>query len=132
MDLALCLFDFEKKHLQYAGANNPLYQIRNGELTVFNANKMPIGIHKNAEVPFANNEIEALPNDLYYIFSDGYIDQFGGETGLKYFSKNFKELLISINDKPMETQREILEKTHIEFKGKGKQTDDMLVIGIRF
>ena len=132
MDLALCLFDIENKHLQYAGANNPLYQIRNGELTVFNANKMPIGIHKNAEIPFANNEIEILPNDLYYIFSDGYIDQFGGETGLKFFSRNFKDLLVSINDKPMDVQRDILEKTHNEFRGKGKQTDDMLVIGIRF
>jgi len=132
MDLALCLFDIENNHLQYAGANNPLYQIRKGELTVFNANKMPIGIHKNAEIPFANNEIEIEPNDLYYIFSDGYVDQFGGGTGTKFFSKNFKELLLSIHEKPMEEQRDILEKTHLEFKGKGKQTDDMLVIGLRF
>ena len=131
MDLALCLFDFETKHLQYAGANNPLYQIRKGELTVFNANKMPIGIHKNFETPFTNNEIEIEPDDLYYIFSDGYVDQFGGATGTKYFSKNFKNLLISIYDQPMAKQKEILETTHIEFKGKGKQTDDMLVIGIK-
>jgi len=131
MDLALCLFDFEKQHLQYAGANNPLYQIRNGELTVFNANKMPIGIHKNADVPFGNNEIDILPNDKYYIFSDGYVDQFGGETGTKFFSKNFKELLVSLNDKSMEEQSDVLAKKHLEFKGKGKQTDDMLVIGVK-
>ncbi len=131
MDLALCMFDFDNKTLQYAGANNPLYLIRNRELTVYNANKMPIGIHKNADVPFSNNEIKLEDNDLFYIFSDGYIDQFG-ENKMKFFSKNFKELLVSIQDLPMDEQKQILEQKHIEFKGKGKQTDDILVIGIRY
>ncbi|MCK4661496.1 MAG: SpoIIE family protein phosphatase [Bacteroidales bacterium] len=131
MDIALCAIDKTKYCLQYSGANNPLFIIRNNELIIYKPDKMPIGIHIRDYKPFTNNIINLKKGDLIYIFSDGYIDQFGGKSGKKFMSKNFKELLLNINQKPIKEQLEILDNTIEDWKKDTEQIDDILVIGIR-
>ena len=132
MDIALSIINLETKELQYAGAYNPLYLFRNGELIERKADKMPIGIHIKEPRDFTNQSIQLEENDSVYMFSDGYIDQFGGEDGSKYKSRKFKELLHNIQGKLMSEQKEIINETHKNWKGNQKQLDDILIIGMRF
>ncbi|NOU18886.1 MAG: tetratricopeptide repeat protein [Bacteroidales bacterium] len=131
MDISLCVFDPKEMKLEWAGAYNPLYLIRNGELTEYKANKMPIAIHMNDHIPFTNNEISVQKGDTFYISSDGYADQFGGTDGRKFMSKKYKEMLLQIWDKPMDEQKEIIQKAHLDWKGHHEQVDDILVMGVR-
>ena len=132
MDISLCIIDFETKKLQFSGAHNPLYIVRNGDLVQYDGDKMPLSYHKNKDLPFTRHDISLKDNDTLYIFSDGFIDQFGGDKGLKFLVKNFKELLVRIHQKPMEEQKEILTDTFNNWKGDRDQLDDVLVIGFRF
>ncbi|MFP4023813.1 MAG: response regulator [Thiohalospira sp.] len=131
LDIALCIIDHNKKSLEYAGANNPLYLIRNGELDEIKADRMPIGIHRKAKESFNNHEITLKKDDQIYIFSDGFIDQFGGKDGRKFLTGNFKKLLIENHQKPLSEQKHILEKTFEQWKGDRKQLDDILIIGFK-
>lgn len=132
MDISLCNVDFEKRKLIYAGAYNPLYLVRNGELIKIDADKFPVGAFDEKKLrAFADKEIDLIPGDVIYIFSDGYADQFGGPEGRKFMYKAFRELLTNIASKPMLEQREILEKTLRNWIGKLDQVDDILVIGVR-
>jgi CheY-like chemotaxis protein/serine phosphatase RsbU (regulator of sigma subunit) len=132
MDIALCIIDFEHKHLQYAGAHNPLYLIRNGEFTQIDADRMPIGIYRNAPQSFTNHELSLEKDDLLYIFSDGYHDQPGGPKGTKIFSTNFKKLLHDNHQKPLPEQKRLLEEFYDTWKGPREQVDDVLVMGFKF
>jgi CheY-like chemotaxis protein len=131
MDIAICILDFETKKLQFAGANNPLYLVRNNELVQYDADRMPISYHQKRDVPFTTHIINWNPDDRIYLFSDGFIDQFGGNENLKYMSKRFKELLVRIGSQPMSDQARMLEKAFADWKGERAQLDDVLVIGIR-
>lgn len=131
MDIALCIVDLEKMKMQYAGAYNPLYLYRNNELIEVKADRMPIGIYVKEKDSFTNNEIDLQKGDVFYIFSDGYQDQFGGEEGSKFKTKNFKKLLLEIHQKPMEEQREILDTTIDEWRGEWEQIDDIIILGVR-
>jgi len=131
MDVALCIINEKKQTLEYAGANNPLYLIREGNLEEIKADRMPIGIHRRAKDSFVNHEFELKTGDLVYIFSDGYVDQFGGEDGRKFLSGNFKDLLLANCNKKLSEQRQVLEKTFEEWRGERKQLDDILVIGFK-
>lgn len=132
MDCALCIIDKDKGIMHYAGANNPLYLARNGEIEYYKADRMPIGIYVRGEDPFTNNIFEINEGDAVYIASDGYTDQFGGEKGKKFLTKNFKILLSEIYKKPMKYQREILDKRMKDWMDyKYEQIDDMLVVGFR-
>ncbi|MCW8897754.1 MAG: SpoIIE family protein phosphatase [Flavobacteriales bacterium] len=148
MDIALCSIKYkiesEKSQttaiLQYAGANNPLWIIRpinnsehqklNFELIDIRPDKQPIGKHfKN--LPFTSHTIELQKGDSIYIFSDGYADQFGGPKGKKFMYKPLKNLLLSIQDKNMNEQKEILEQRFNDWKGDLEQVDDVCMIGVR-
>ncbi|MGE0078459.1 MAG: tetratricopeptide repeat protein [Bacteroidales bacterium] len=131
MDISLCVIDKEGMRLEWAGAYNPLYQIRNGELSEYKADKMPVAVHLNDHMSFTNHEVEIQPGDTFYMFSDGYSDQFGGTDGRKFMSKKFKGLLTTIYDKSMEDQRDILQSAHFDWKGDHDQVDDILVVGFR-
>ena len=117
--------------LSFAGANNPLYLLRKGELIELAADKMPIGIYLGIEKPFTNKEMTLEPGDTIYLFSDGYADQFGGTKGKKFTKKRYKELLLSIQHEPMKRQKDILENTMDTWLGEQQQIDDVLVMGIR-
>ena len=131
MDIALCIIDPDNFKMQYSGAYNPLYLIRNQEFISLKADRMPIGIHIIEKGSFTNHEIDIQKGDIVYIFTDGYIDQFGGPKSRKFKLKPFKELLISIKDKPMSEQKEILETEFAKWKGNHEQIDDVLVMGIK-
>ncbi len=131
MDIALCVIDTKKKELQYSGAHNPLYLIRSDELTEIKADKMPIGISMRYTQPFKNNKMKLDPGDVLYIFSDGYCDQFGGESKKKFGVRRFKEFLLEIHHEPMNKQCEKLDQQFLEWRGMYDQLDDVLVVGIK-
>ncbi|MEX0987918.1 MAG: tetratricopeptide repeat protein [Bacteroidales bacterium] len=131
MDLATIIIDQPNSELQYAGANNPLILIRNNELKEYKPDKMPIGIHENANKPFTNHKIKYSAGDVLYTFSDGFPDQFGGPSGKKFMIRNFKEQLSRIHKKPMGQQLIMLEKVLDDWMEGVSQIDDILVMGIR-
>ena len=132
MDIALCTFDKKFKKVQFAGAYNPLILIRNNELIQIKGDKFPIGAFLDEELnKFTNNEMDLKKDDMLYIFSDGYVDQFGGDTGRKFLIKHFKNLLLEIHQKPLEDQKTHLIETLEEWKKGYPQIDDILIIGIK-
>ncbi len=131
MDMALILLNTETLVLQYAGAYNPLYIVRNNKLTEVQADKMPVGVYLKDKEAFTNKKAQLHLGDTLYMFSDGYYDQFGGESGRKFMKKRFRELLEDISVKEMTEQKDILEKTFYDWKGEHDQADDILVVGIK-
>lgn len=132
MDIALCIIDTERKKLQFAGAYNPLLIIRGEEIIELKGDKMPVSYHKRKDVAFTKQTAELKNGDCLYLFSDGYVDQFGGEKKHKYLLSRFKENLVRIHQKPMLEQKNILEEEFAKWKGNLNQVDDVLVIGFRF
>jgi len=130
-DMALCVIDLENRKMDFAGAYNPLYLMRNNELVEIKADKMPVGIHIKEKESFTTHKAELEPNDIIYIFSDGYTDQFGGEYNQKFSKKSFKKLLIKIHQEPLKNQEQILSDKFDEWKGDLDQLDDVLVFGIK-
>jgi len=131
IDIALCIIDSEKQRLQFAGAHNPLYIINNNQIKIIKGDRMPVSIHQNAHKSFENHEIDFEENDIIYLFSDGYSDQIGGPQNRKFMSRNFQTLLLDIHKKPMEIQKQMLDKTFEDWKGDNIQLDDILIIGIK-
>ena len=133
MDMAFCIIDYEKEKIQYAGANNPLIIFRNnGGFEEIKADRMPIGIYlKKEEKPFTNHTIDFKQGDVFYMFSDGYPDQFGGPYDKKFKKKNLKNLLSDIYDRNMKEQHRLLDHNFEEWKGDNIQTDDVILLGFR-
>jgi len=130
MDIALCVYDKEKNILEYAGANNHLYIVENNQLKVYKADHQPIGIYIK-EQNFNNNIIKINKNDTLYLFSDGYYDQFNGKTDEKFKTKRFKKLLMSVSNKPMPEQKQILNTEFENWKGNTQQIDDVLIMAVK-
>ncbi len=150
MDIAVCVIDKDARMMEFAGANNPLYYVQKGELQVIKGDKKSIGglqleeerlftkhtIHlgiqnedketENIEPPAANTQ-----ETVFYLFSDGYKDQFGGEDNRKFMSNQFKEMLLQAHQLPMSQQKQILEEVFEEWRGENNQIDDVLVLGIK-
>ena len=149
MDISMIAFDKDTSILQYAGANNPLYIIRNNSKKKFSGydynlvkekyslleikgNKFPVGIYINNELPpFTNHSLQLETGDSIYVFSDGYADQFGGENGKKFKYNQLKEILLSIQDMPMKKQYEVLLSSFEKWRGNLEQVDDVLLIGLK-
>lgn len=131
MDIALCKIDFTTNQLEYAGAHNSLYIVRDGKLTEVKADKRSVGITVGKESSFTNHTIEIKKGDTIYLFSDGFPDQKGGIENKKFFYKPFQQLLTDISQLPPEQQHQKLSTVFSEWKGKNEQMDDTLVIGIR-
>ncbi len=133
MDLALLVYDTKTRELQYAGANNPMYLIRDGELQEFKADRFAIGmISVDTDRRFTNHTLQMEKGDMTYIFSDGYADQFGGPDGKKFKSRQMKQLFLKIHHLSPEEQKKILEETIIAWMSREEQVDDILVIGTRY
>ncbi len=133
MDLALACYDRKEGILEYSGAFNPLYLIRDGEILETKADKVSIGRSSIIrEVKFTNHRVELKKGDTIYLFSDGYADQFGGELMKKFKYKNLKELILRIQPESMKNQRALLDQTIEQWRGELEQVDDILVIGRRF
>lgn len=129
-DMAICLIDLNNHTLEFSGAYNPLYLIRNNETKIIKADKMPVGVYLR-ERKFTNHQVDLQKNDMLYMFSDGFADQMGGESGGKFKTKNFRELLIKIHKKTTTEQYRILSDTFDKWKGTHEQTDDVLVMGVK-
>lgn len=132
MDIAICCLNHKTKKLEYAGAFNPLYLLRNGEIVQTKGDKFPIGSFLDGETPsFTNNKIQLIKGDQLYIFSDGYADQFGGPRGKKMMYKKFRDLLIENGNKDLSVQKDMLRDYLLDWMGDEEQVDDIIVIGVK-
>ena len=131
MDIAVCVVDFEKNILWYAGANCPLYLIRGNELIHYRADKMPASIHYRMD-PFKMHKIDIEKGDAFYIFSDGFADQFGGPNQKKFMTNQLRETLVAMAGEPMLKQGEKLTGIFEEWRGDNPQVDDVMLIGVRY
>jgi serine phosphatase RsbU (regulator of sigma subunit) len=131
MDIALCVLDKSSGILEFAGANNPLYYVKDGEMIEIKGDKMPVGYMPERNGPFTNHKIQLSTGDALYIFSDGFADQFGGPKGKKFKYKQMRELMHEHYDKEMKVQKEIMLSAFHEWKGDMEQIDDVCVIGVR-
>jgi len=129
MDIALCLFDFEKNEVEYSGANIPLYLVQGNELIVTKADKQPIGRYFNRK-PFTNRIINLNGIDNIYMCSDGIQDQFGGCKGKKFKIRRLKRLLIELSHHEINKQKGMLTKTFTDWKKDEDQVDDVCFVGI--
>jgi ligand-binding sensor domain-containing protein/serine phosphatase RsbU (regulator of sigma subunit) len=132
MDMVFCCIDLGKNTISFAGANNPFYYITNGELKEFKGDKQPIGVYGHELKPFRTTTFTYNKGDIFYIFTDGYPDQFGGPKGKKFLYTRFKETLFGIHTQNMEDQHKSLQETFQQWRGEEhEQVDDVLVIGVR-
>ena len=129
MDISLLCIDDKNNTVEFAGANNPFWYVHKGILTEIKGDKQPIGKHDNA-VPFTTHTLTVTSPASFYLFSDGYADQFS-EDDNKMMSKRFKEVLSAIQNKAMAEQEKHLAEYFEKWKGHTEQTDDVLVIGIK-
>ncbi|MBO73179.1 MAG: hypothetical protein CMD35_06120 [Flavobacteriales bacterium] len=130
MDIALCLFDFEKNEVEYAGANIPLYMVKGNELQVTKADKQPIGRYDYRK-PFSNHIINLDGVDNIYMCSDGIQDQFGGSKGKKFKIRRLKRLLVELSQHDINQQKGMLRETFFDWKQGEEQVDDVCFIGIQ-
>jgi serine phosphatase RsbU (regulator of sigma subunit)/ligand-binding sensor domain-containing protein len=149
MDMIVAILNKTTRELHYSGANSPMYLIRkkiqlggngpdsneffeNGDfqLIELKGDKQPVGVHWE-ETSFTNHTIKLHERDSLYIFSDGFIDQFGGENRKKFKSVNFKKLLLSIQEESLENQKKLLDNAFESWRGKLEQIDDVFVVGVR-
>ena len=130
MDVSLMVFDLKNKTIAWSGANNPLWYIQNGVFHEIKADKQPIGKSEKFR-PFTNHVIPYVEGSLFYLFTDGYPDQFGGPEGKKFKYNRFADLLVSSHHMDMRTQAQHIGTTFSNWKNKQDQTDDVCVIGIR-
>ncbi|MGE0635283.1 MAG: two-component regulator propeller domain-containing protein [Bacteroidia bacterium] len=131
MDMALCNFNTKTLELEYAGAHNPLFIISKGELIELKADRMSIGQFTDEPKSFSNHTYQLQPGDSFYMFSDGMVDQFGGEKGKKFKKAQLRELLQSIGHLPMEEQKTRILAHYKQWMGNHEQVDDMCLIGVK-
>ncbi|HET6226943.1 MAG TPA: tetratricopeptide repeat protein [Bacteroidia bacterium] len=133
MDIAIISINTSTGRLQFAGAHHPLYIIRKEQLIEFRGDRKGIGYIARSGNTFTNHVFDLKKGDCIYLFTDGYVDQIGGSNHKKFYYAPFRELLLSINQLPGEVQQQKLNETHMEWMGAKKdQTDDILVMGIRY
>jgi serine phosphatase RsbU (regulator of sigma subunit) len=128
MDIGICAVNLKKKKIEYAGAFFPLYLIRDNRLIEIKGDKYVLGMAPE-EITYTNTEAELQEDDILYLFSDGYMDQFGGDENKKFMYRRFRYLLMTIHRFPLEDQKSILEENIRTWQGVNPQVDDMLVIG---
>ena len=130
MDMSVVSIDPSALRCRYAGANSPLYLLRRGKLHAYAPDLMPVSYYEEM-LPFQTTEITLEPDDQLYLFSDGYADQFGGESRKKFKYKTFRQIITEYADLSMSRQQQVLSDVIREWQGKYEQTDDMVIVGIR-
>lgn len=131
MDIALLKFSTLTNEVEFAGANRPLYVVRNNELIEYKSEKTAIAGFTPDDQEFSTTTVRLQKDDTLYIFTDGYADQFGGSDGKKMMTKNMKNMLLSIADLPAEEQYQKVKQKFLDWKQSYEQVDDVLVIGIK-
>ena len=130
MDISLCALNTKTLELKWAGANNPLWFIRNGELSEIKPDKQPIGQYFNSSA-FTTHTVKLQVNDVLYVTTDGYQDQFGGEKGKKFKASNLKQMLLRHYSKSLNEQKKIILDSFVKWKGKNEQVDDVCILGVK-
>ncbi len=130
MDIALCIYWKKKQTLEYSGAHNSLILVREKVLAEYKADRMPIG-HYPTRKKFRTQTIEVKKNDLLYLFTDGFQDQFGGIHSKKFTILKFKQMLSELSNYPMAKQEELMEKKLLYWQLNNEQVDDILVLGVK-
>jgi serine phosphatase RsbU (regulator of sigma subunit) len=130
MDISLLCIDIQHQKITWSGANNPLWYVQNNQLTAIKADKQPVGKSYDSK-PFTTNQIEYKTNTTFYLFTDGFADQFGGPLGKKFKYKQFEQLLLSVNGKPMQDQSELINAAFENWKNELEQVDDVCIIGLK-
>jgi len=130
MDLALVSIDIQNMKLQFSGAFNPVCIYRKEELIELPGDKIPVGFHPYLmDNKFITKDFKLLKGDRIFLFSDGFIDQFGWRSNKKYLKRNFKNLLLENQSVPLKAQRLLLENALNNWKGDLEQVDDIVVLG---
>lgn len=130
MDISLCVFDMATKELRWAGANNPLWIVRNDGIIEYKADKQPVG-KSDSPKPFTTHKVPLEPNDSVYAFTDGYADQFGGSKGKKFKYAQLKSLLLASRALSMTAQHSVIAQQLEQWKGDLEQVDDILIMGMK-
>ncbi len=132
MDIGFCVVDKRKGILEFSGAFSPLYLIRDKSIIEVKGNRFSVGLMQDLiDQPFDNNVIKLEKEDVFYLFSDGYSDQFGGEEGKKYKYRRFRHLLLNIHNMPPKEQERLLGQSINQWMGDHEQVDDILIIGVK-
>jgi serine phosphatase RsbU (regulator of sigma subunit) len=129
MDIGICSIDLKERKIGFAGAFFPLFLIRDNRLIEIKGDRFTLGMAPGAS--FTNNEIDLDEGDMLYLFSDGYVDQFGGEEDKKFMYRRFRYLLMNIHTFPLADQKTILDDNILTWKGNNPQVDDILIIGFK-
>ena len=129
MDCSVLWFAADRRSVNYAGANSPVWLVRAGQLIEYTPDKMPVGKHEKDHIPFNSQNIALQPGDVLYTFTDGYADQFGGPLGKKYMYKQLKALVLELSSLPMEEQSKRFNQAFDQWKGNHEQVDDVTLIG---
>ncbi len=130
MDVGLCIIEKKRRKVVFAGAFFPLYLIRDGSLTEIKGDNIIIGMNPD-KLAYKDHELDLVDNDIFYMFSDGYVDQFGGSEKKKFMYRRFRYLLLTIHRFPVNDQKSILDENIKTWMGSNTQIDDMMVIGFR-
>jgi phosphoserine phosphatase RsbU/P len=130
MDASIISYDLSTRKLVYSGAFNPMYLIRDNKIIEFMGDRMTLSYQDNA-ANFSHQEIETKKNDIVYLFTDGFVDQFGGQEDKKFRRAQFKQVLLKNHKNPLAVQKEMLLDTYLKWKGIGEQVDDITVVGLR-
>ncbi len=130
MDIALCSYDMDSKILSYSGANTPLWIVRKEQVIEYKATRQPVGKYAK-RINFETHQIEVEKDDMIYLSSDGFADQFGGDKEKKFMKKNFKELLVQISLKPLISQSKELQNAFENWSDSYEQVDDICVMGVK-
>ncbi len=131
IEISICIIDQKAGILEFSGANRPVYLVRGGAVQQLKPDRMPIGIYDHNVLPYTSQTVKIKKNDALYLFSDGYVDQLGGPSRKTFRSRKFRELLIEVQQEPMENQKKILDKSLAKWQGDVEQIDDILVLGIK-
>jgi serine phosphatase RsbU (regulator of sigma subunit) len=129
MDISLCVFNYKTLDLYWAGANNPLWLVRNQKMIEYKPDRQPIGKFDNP-TNFKTHKIKLEKGDKFYIFSDGFADQFGGQKGKKLKIGKLRELILAQQSDSMQVQYDIMNKFFEMWKGSLEQVDDICLIGV--
>jgi len=132
MDIAFCIIHTDSKTVEFAGAFNPLIVVRNGEMTITEPDRMPVGYVGDDEKGFTNNLLEMKKGDCMYMFSDGFQSQFGGPKDKKYNKRRFYSFLESLYSLPIDKQAEHINNEYQNWRGQNEQVDDVSILGIKF